>query len=497
MRRLPSPSLVILVGPSGSGKSTWAATHFADDQIVSSDRLRALVGEAPHDVSASADAFALVELAVAARARRRLTTVIDTLGFDEARRRTWRELARRHQMHAVVVSFTVPARECRERNRRRADPVPVSVLDDQLRRWPEIRSVLDGEGFDVVMEADPVHVVAPAFLPTASTSASSAPAPRTAHRRLTFGLQLPSFTWPGSPGSTAAMLAAIAERAEAAGFASLWVMDHFRQIPLHGPPWHDMLESWTTLGYLAALTTRVRLGALVSGITYRNIAHLGKIVATLDVLSQGRAYCGIGLAWYREEHEAYGYELGTRAQRYALLEDALQLLPLLWGPGAPRFEGKAVIVPEAMCYPRPLQERVPILVGGSGERRTLALVARYGDACNLFGEADVIRHKVAVLHDHCATWGRDPRQIEVTQLASALVASDRHELASTIERLRPRRVGAERYARSVNAATPDDHVVRFGALHAAGVDSAIVSLPDIAEAGSIERFAAVIDAFRQ
>ncbi len=176
-------------------------------------------------------------------------------------------------------------------------------------------------------------------------------------------------------------------------------MDHFRQIPTVGPAWHDMLDSWTTLGFLAGATARIRLGTMVTGVTYRNVAHLGKIVATLDVLSGGRAICGIGAGLVRGEHAAYGWDFPPVGDRYALLEDALELLPLLWGPGAPPYRGRVISVPEAMCYPRPLQERVPILVGGSGERRTLRLVARYADACNLFGDADVVRRKVAVLRD--------------------------------------------------------------------------------------------------
>ena len=135
---------------------------------------------------------------------------------------------------------------------------------------------------------------------------------------------------------------------------------------------------------------------LVTGITYRNLAHLGKIIATLDVLSGGRAICGLGAAWSKDEHVAYGWEFPSVAQRYAMLEDALQLLPLLWGPGAPRFEGRTSPCTEAMCYPRPFQEHIPVWVGGSGERRTLRLVAQYADACNLFGEAPQVRDKVGV-----------------------------------------------------------------------------------------------------
>src|SRR5204862_6650456 len=146
----------------------------------------------------------------------------------------------------------------------------------------------------------------------------------------------------------------------------IWVMDHFLQIPQVGREWQEMLDSYTTLGFIAGQTRSARLGAMVTGVTYRNLAHLAKIVATLDVLSGGRAVCGIGAAWFEREHKLYGWELPPPRDRFARLEDALELLPLLWGPGAPRFEGRTVTIPEAICYPRPLQEHVPILIGGSG-----------------------------------------------------------------------------------------------------------------------------------
>src|SRR5205823_13956509 len=134
-------------------------------------------------------------------------------------------------------------------------------------------------------------------------------------------------------------------------------VDHFRQIPRFGRPWDNMLESYTALAYVAAVTERMRLGTLVTGITHRNVAHLGKIVATLDVVSGGRAVCGLGLGWFEAEHRALGWRFPPRAERYALLEDALQFLPIFWGKGTPAFAGRVLNVPEAMCYPRPVQER--------------------------------------------------------------------------------------------------------------------------------------------
>src|SRR5207237_256820 len=148
-------------------------------------------------------------------------------------------------------------------------------------------------------------------------------------------------------------------------------------------------------------------------------AHLAKIVATLDVVSGGRAVCGIGAAWFEKEHRAYGWRFPPLKERFALLEDALQVLPLMWGPGAPSFEGRVISVPECTCYPRPLQEHLPIMVGGSGERRTLRLVAQYADACNLFGDPPTVRHKLEVLGRHCDELGRNIDEIDVTQLSTA------------------------------------------------------------------------------
>jgi len=273
-------------------------------------------------------------------------------------------------------------------------------------------------------------------------------------------------------------------------------MGHVVQIPQVGREWDDLLESFTTLGFLAAVTQRIRLGTMGSGVTYRNVAHLGKIVATLDVLSGGRAICGLGTAWFGQEHVAYGWDFPPIGERYALLEDALQLLPLLWGPGAPAFEGRVIKVPEAMCYPRPLQEHVPILVGGSGEQRTLRLVARHADACNLFGEAPTIRHKVGVLHKHCTDVGRDPADVEVTQLSTVLVGGDRAGVQQAIERLRPKKMSDERFAQRVNAGTVEQHVGRFRDLAHAGVQTAVVSLPDVDDPDALATFERVIAAFR-
>jgi len=225
---------------------------------------------------------------------------------------------------------------------------------------------------------------------------------------------------------------------------------------LLGRPWEDFLESYTTLAYLAACTERIRIGALVTGITYRNVAHLGKIVATLDVLSNGRAVCGLGLGWFEAEHRAYGWDFPFVGQRYAMLEDALQVLPLLWGPGSPAFSGKALSVPEALCYPRPVQPHVPIILGGGGAR-TLRLAARYADVANIVGPDSGVSEKAAILRKKCTAADRD---VELSFLSTALIGTDDTHVAGLVDRLRPRRQNAAQFAAAVNAGTIADHIGR-------------------------------------
>src|SRR5215203_1909200 len=472
--RLPDPCLVMLVGATASGKSYWAAEWFAPDQVVSSDRLRAVVGLGERDQRAGGDAFEVLELIVAKRMRRRLTTVIDSTGLDAKRRAAWRALGERHDVPAHAVVFAPPEKLVRERNRAREQPVPPKVVAAQLREVAGVEAVLADEGFAGVHAAGPVALVPPAFTTAPDAAARQREAPMT----LDFGLQISRFGWPGHPAATASTLADVARAAEDAGFTSLWLMDHFLQIPQVGREWEDMLESYTTLGYLAGVTSTIRLGTLVTGVTYRNLAHLAKVVATLDVVSEGRAMCGLGAGWFEREHTLYGWAFPSLPERFARLEDALELLPLMWGPGSPRFEGRTTTVAEATCYPRPLQERVPILVGGSGERRTLRLVARHADACNLFGDAGTVRRKLGVLRSWCETEGRDPGEITVTHLGSARV------------------VAAGEPREGQGAATVEEHVGRYRELAEAGVQTAIVGLADARGPESVTRFADVIAAFR-
>jgi len=482
---LPSPCVVVLVGPGASGKSTWAASHFPVDTIVSSDRLRALVGTGENDIAASTDAFALLEEIVRRRLARRLTTVIDTLGLDAARRQAWLSLARAGGLPCVAVAFDTPAAVCRERNRQRTKRIPADVLTGQLRSFPAVRELLPTEGYDSVLAPSPLRVVPPAFVSASAAAQRQASDPTI----LRFGLHIGAYDFPPD------QLASIATEAEAAGFDAIYVMDHFRQIPQIGRAWDPFLESYTTLGYLAACTSRVQLGALVTGVTYRNVGHLGKIVATLDVVSGGRAICGLGLAWFKQEHVAYGWDFPSVPDRYALLEDALQALPVLWGPGNRAFTGKVLSLPDTTCYPRPVGP-VPIVVGGGGERRTLRLAAQYATAANVLGDASVVAHKRAVLDAHCVAVGRDPAAVSLTHLSTTLIGSDDRSLASSIDRLRPRRLDAATYAATVNAGTIPDHIGRFRELAEAGAQEVMIRLPDLTDPAPLEHAARVIAAFR-
>ena len=480
--------MVVLIGPVASGKSTWASQHFAPEQIVSSDALRAVVGESQHDLRASTDAFAVLDDIVARRLRRRLTTVIDTLGIDPDLRAKWRQLARTVGVPCVAVVFDTAPAECRRRNSARPVAVPADVVANQLRRWPATRDAVSAEPWDALHSPQPM-VVVPAALttrrrpndpPVATVIVPHPPA------EIRVGLHLSSFDWAGGRERLREHLRSIAVLAEAARVDQLWMMDHLRQIPQVGAAWADLPEPYTTLSWLAAVTERVRLGVLVSPAFRHHPAVLAKQIATLDVLSAGRAMCGLGVGWFAQEYAAAGIDFPSLDRRYAHLDDALQALPLLWGKGSPRFEGTTVTLGEALCYPRPTQARIPIVVGGSGERRTLRLVARHADGCNLFGEPDVVANKIAALSRHCDELDRDLREIDISHLSTVLIGADREELAATIDRLRPKRVGAERFAREINAGTIDDHYERSMRLRDVGVASLIVRLVDVAEPGAVE-----------
>jgi F420-dependent oxidoreductase-like protein len=230
-----------------------------------------------------------------------------------------------------------------------------------------------------------------------------------------FGMHFASVTYPGIP--TAGLFPRIKEVAQAAeqsGFDSIWLPDHVLQNPLGGGTAAPMFEAYTLLGALAAVTERAKLGSLVSPVTFRNPALLAKAIASLDVISGGRAVLGIGAAWDVGEHTAYGIDFPEVAERQDRLEEAVQICRALLTEEAPSFSGKYYSVVEAHNSPRPLQASVPIMVAGGGERRTLRTAARYADACNVFGDPEAIRHKLEVLARHCDEAGRDVAEITTT-----------------------------------------------------------------------------------
>jgi F420-dependent oxidoreductase-like protein len=225
------------------------------------------------------------------------------------------------------------------------------------------------------------------------------------------GLQIPDFTWPGGPPSLGADLARVARTADDVGFDYIGVMDHFFQIAMIGPPEQEMLEAYTTMGYLAAHTTRAKLVTLVTGVVYRDPGLLAKIVTTLDVLSAGRAWLGIGAAWNEQEAAGLGIPFPPVAERFARLEETLQICLQMWSGDEQPYTGRHYRLARPLNSPQSLtRPHPPILIGGSGERKTLRLVAKYADACNLFPGPELPR-KLAVLREHCEREGRDYDEI--------------------------------------------------------------------------------------
>jgi F420-dependent oxidoreductase-like protein len=227
-------------------------------------------------------------------------------------------------------------------------------------------------------------------------------------------LHVPRFTWPGGPSAMGSTLTALAETAEGVGVRTLSVMDHWFQMDMMWPAEEPMMEGYTTLGFVAAKTESLRVRLLVGGVTYRHPGLLAKTVTTLDVLSGGRAELGVGAAWYEREHRGLGVPFPPVAERFERLEETIQICGQMWSDDNGPYEGKHYQLAETLCSPTPVSSPRPrILIGGSGERKTLRLVAVYADACNIFGDAATIAHKLEVLHRHCDDAGRDPAEIEL------------------------------------------------------------------------------------
>lgn len=296
--------------------------------------------------------------------------------------------------------------------------------------------------------------------PTRPCSSRYAPAVK-------LGIQIDRFDWPGGPAAIGTTLARIARQADEVGFDSIWLMDHFFQIRGVGPATDPMLEGMTTLGFMAAHTRQARLGLMVGGVHYRSAGLWLKATTTLDVLSGGRAWFGIGAAWNRAESEALGFGFPTLGDRFEMLEETLRFAHGMFDGergSEESLEGRHVRATRMLNSPQSLSRpRVPILVGGGGERRTLRLVAQYADACNVFGGPVAIHHKFEVLREHCLAVGRDPVDIERTTLQDVRLTGSRAETGTSI-------------------------VDRFGELADAGAQHVIVTLPTVHEPAHLELF---------
>lgn len=291
-----------------------------------------------------------------------------------------------------------------------------------------------------------------------------------------FGLQIPNFTYGIPDAELFERVAQSAVAAEDGGFESVWVMDHFFQLPMLGGPDEPMLEAYTLLGALAARTSRIELGALVTGVTYRNPAMLAKIVTTLDIISGGRAILGLGAAWYDVEHTGLGFDFPPLRERFERLEDAVQICREMFTADPASFVGRHHRIDGARNIPRPLRPGGPkIMIGGGGEQRTLNLVARYADLCNVFGDADTVRHKVAVLRKHCADVGRDPAEIAVTRLSTLIVTDTTEEGAQLRETMIASH--GEQVVRARHLGTADEIVDSIVPVIEAGADYLIFSMP--------------------
>ena len=234
------------------------------------------------------------------------------------------------------------------------------------------------------------------------------------------GLQIPNFSYGTGVAELFPTVIAQAQEAEAAGYDSVFVMDHFYQLPGIGTPDQPMLEAYTALGGLATATERVQLGTLVTGNTYRNPTLLAKAITTLDVISQGRSILGIGTGWFELEHQQLGYDFGTFTDRFNRLNEALQIiLPMIKGE-RPTFSGKYYRTEEAMANPR-FRDHIPLMIGGSGEKKTIPLAAKFFDHLNIIAGFDELPRKVAVVKDRCEEIGRDPATLETSMLVIAVI----------------------------------------------------------------------------
>jgi F420-dependent oxidoreductase-like protein len=291
-------------------------------------------------------------------------------------------------------------------------------------------------------------------------------------------LHLPNFNYPGV-GADAVFdkLVDIATTAERAGFSAVTVMDHYHQIPPMGPPQNWMFEGNTMLAGIAARTQTIALGLLVAGVGYRSPAQHAKITTTLDVISGGRAFHGIGAGWFEAEHVAYGYAFPPLRERFERLEDHLRIARAMFTEEQATVAGDHHSVNGAYNNPKPLRGDIPILVGGSGERKTLRMVAQYADGCNLFGDPERARHLIGVLEDHCERVGRDPGEITKTSMVSLAIAETEDGVQAKLDAMRAAGVPDERIA-AATSGTPEQILERVHAFRDVGIEGLTLVLPD-------------------
>ena len=310
--------------------------------------------------------------------------------------------------------------------------------------------------------------------------------------KMKFGLQHPNFSFDYKNEDTSQIVGSLKDLiliAENAGFDSFWVMDHFHQIKFVGSPDEPMLESWTTISALAGMTTKIKLGTLVTGIVYRHPAILAKISATLDVLSKGRLFMGIGAAWNQEESFAYGIPFPPTKERLLRLEEVIQIILKMWTKSTATFNGKYYQIKDAYCNPKPIQKpHPPIMVGGGGERNTLRIVAKYADACNLFGSIETIKRKLSILKEHCKNVVRDYDSILKTKLGIVLIDNDKEVLNKRVNELF-KGMPNEQIREFVIYGTQEEVLREVESFENAGIEYFIVDLDPSRELEQLELFA--------
>ncbi|MBV9820188.1 MAG: LLM class F420-dependent oxidoreductase [Solirubrobacterales bacterium] len=303
---------------------------------------------------------------------------------------------------------------------------------------------------------------------------------------ITLDLHLPNFTYPGvEPDALFDKLVEIATTAERSGFSSISAMDHLHQIPPVGPPENDMLDGSTILAGLAARTSSVTLGLLVGSVTYRNPAIAAKTTTTIDIISGGRAWHGLGAGWFEEEHVAYGFDFPPLRERFERLEEALRISRSMFTEAATTVAGTHFRAEGAFNHPKPIRGDIPILVGGSGERKTLRLVAQYADGCNLFGDPERAKHLIGVLEGHCEAVGRDPAEITKTGMGSVVIGSTHEAAQDKAAMLRDRGVPQSRLDASI-VGDPGTIAERAQAMADVGIEGMTISLPDVDDLEAVQ-----------